>query len=243
MKNNKLIETFKKERVFLPVIHPVTPGTALDSIRTAVDAGADGIFLIDQGMSSSEVLDFTLVVKGLYPDLWIGVNLLDTEPHMVIPRIKDLPIGGIWSDNAGINELSNDHPLALKFQEARKEHSWDGLYFGGVAFKYQRVVPQDRLPMATEKAQEWVDVITTSGQGTGQAAEVDKVQVMRSTGVTHPIGLASGITPENVDTFLPFVDVYLVASGIETAKYSGVLIPERTKALADKIHNFRGTGV
>jgi phosphoribosylanthranilate isomerase len=54
------------------------------------------------------------------------------------------------------------------------------------------------------------------------------------------MALASGISPENVDTFLPYVDAYLVARGIETAKYSGVLVPELTRQLADKIHSYKG---
>ena len=238
MDSSRLFETFGRDKVFLPVIHPVSREVALGSIRTAVEAGADGIFLIDQGMTSGEVLDFVPEVHALYPGLWIGVNLLDTEAHLVVPRVVGLPIGGIWSDDAGINELSDRQVRAELFREARVGHSWDGLYFGGVAFKYQRVVPTEWLPLAAEKAAPWMDVITTSGLGTGLAAEVDKVEAMRSTGVVHPIGLASGITPENVGTFLPHVDAYLVASGIETAKYSGVLVPERTKALADRIHRF-----
>jgi hypothetical protein len=36
----------------------------------------------------------------------------------------------------------------------------------------------------------------------------------------------------------PYVDAYLVASEIETSKYSGILIPERTKSLADRIHEW-----
>ena len=42
------------------------------------------------------------------------------------------------------------------------------LYFGGVAFKYQR--PVDDLAEATTKASRFIDVVTTSGAGTGHAA-------------------------------------------------------------------------
>ena len=38
---------------------------------------------------------------------------------------------------------------------------------------------------------------------------------------------------------LPYVDAYLVASEIETEKYSGILVPERTHLLSQKIHRFR----
>jgi hypothetical protein len=50
--------------------------------------------------------------------------------------------------------------------------------------------------------------------------------------------LASGVSPENVSGFLPYVDAYLVASEIETEKYSGILVPERTRSLADRIHEW-----
>jgi hypothetical protein len=46
------------------------------------------------------------------------------------------------------------------------------------------------------------------------------------------------VTPENVYGLLPYVSAYLVATGIETGLYSGVLIPSRTKILSDKIHRW-----
>ena len=59
---------------------------------------------------------------------------------------------------------------------------------------------------------------------------------MRAGADAHPLALASGVSPENVAGFLPYVDAYLVASEIETAKYSGILVPERTQLLAARIH-------
>ena len=50
--------------------------------------------------------------------------------------------------------------------------------------------------------------------------------------------LASGVTPDNVGDYLPYVDAYLVATGIE--EEFGVLDPARTKALADKVHGWGG---
>ena len=42
----------------------------------------------------------------------------------------------------------------------------------------------------------------------------------------HPFALVSGVSPDNGDRFLPYVDDYLVASEIETVKCSGILVPE-----------------
>jgi len=238
MHASRITEVFGTPKVFLPVIHPITKSIALQSIRVAVEAGADGIFLIDQGMSSSELLAFIPEVHSRYPDLWVGVNLLDTPAPETIGRVLGLPAGGIWSDNAGVDERLDDQEEASLFLSSRLKNKWDGLYFGGVAFKYQRPVHSSMQASAAEKSKPFVDIITTSGSGTGVATDLEKVKTLRSGAGTHPLGLASGITPGNVDEYLPYVDVFLVASGIETARYSGVLVPSKTKELSDRIHSY-----
>lgn len=235
---NAIQRIFHRSRVLLPVIHPVSRPTALASIQIAADAGADGIFLINQGMSTDQVLAFIPEVAWQFAGLWIGVNLLGVPPEDVIERILQLPVGGIWSDNAGIDECGAEQPAGLRFRKARERWGWGGLYFGGVAFKYQMPVSDKLLPDAARKASPWVDVITTSGPGTGIPAPVTKVQALRSGAVAHPMALASGISPENIAGYLPYVDAYLAATEIETWKGSGVLVPERTQALANAIHYF-----
>ncbi len=229
---------FHRTRVFLPVIHPISSHTALQSIETAIDSEADGIFLINQGMSSAQLLDFVLEVHHRFDKLWIGINLLGFHPEDVLLAVAKLPIQGIWSDNAGIDETSESQPAAERFRETRDKCNWKGLYFGGVAFKYQRDIPHFRLPLAANKAVPWMDVTTSSGPGTGDAASIEKVQALRSGAGIHPLAIASGISPENVSQFLPLVDCFLVASEIETIKHSGILVPERTKTLANLIHNW-----
>lgn len=241
-RKTRLETAFGRSRVFLPVIHPVARDTALESIRTAIESEADGIFLINQGMSSSQVLHFIQEVRRRHHDLWIGVNLLGTEPEEVIGLVADLPVGGIWSDNADIDEQSESQPAGERFQQAREKVGWQGLYFGGVAFKYQREVPDALLPAAGRHAVPWMDVVTSSGPGTGYAASVEKARALRSGMGIHPLALASGVSPENVAGFLPYVDAYLVASEIETAKYSGILVPERTKLLSERIHSWNNDG-
>jgi hypothetical protein len=44
---NVLWRVFRRPRVFLPVIHPISAETALVSIQTAVESGTDVVFLIN----------------------------------------------------------------------------------------------------------------------------------------------------------------------------------------------------
>jgi predicted TIM-barrel enzyme len=62
----------------------------------------------------------------------------------------------------------------------------------------------------------YMDAVCTSGPGTGKAADVSKIATMhKAVGSEGAIALASGVTAENVSTYLPYVDAFLVGTGIE----------------------------
>lgn len=227
---SRLADVFGPGPVLLPVVHPATRETALDSIAVATTAGCKGIFLIDQGMTVPEVLQLVLDVRALYPTLWIGVNLLSRRPPAGLAEALDTlgTLDGLWSDNVGVELRRDEQPEANAFVAVRRLRAWTGLYFGGTAFKYQAEVAAEDLAKTAALAAQYLDVICTSGPGTGMAADVAKVRAMRS-GTDAPIALASGVTPDNVRDYLPYVDAYLVGTGIE--KSFGVLDPARVEAL------------
>lgn len=216
---NRIEEVFGTPCVLLPVIHPIGHGEAMASVETAVKAGCKGIFLINQGMDEDEVLALVMTVRGRYPSLWVGVNLLGVPPAEVLRRglaACNGRLDGIWTDNASIDEDASEQPAAQAFADARARVGWDGLYFGGVAFKYQREVQADSLGRAATAALPFVDVVCTSGPGTGKEADVGKVAAMRQAiGQNGAIALASGVTAENVAGYVQYVDAYLVGTGIE----------------------------
>jgi predicted TIM-barrel enzyme len=121
-------------------------------------------------------------------------------------------VNGLWVDNARINELSVSQPDADEIAIARKASGWKGLYFGGVAFKYQRHVSD--LSASAKIASRYMDVVTTSGPGTGLAANREKIVAMKQAMDDCPLAVASGITPENVSDYLEVADCFLVATGI-----------------------------
>ena len=196
--NDLLIERFGKPRVFLPVIHLPDGGRlGMAAVEVALQAGApgaDGVFLINQGTTTENIVESLVPAlrREFGADLWIGVNPLGTQVEEFLPRSDVTPehrIDGVWSDDAGVDAMHEEWYQHSKkaYLEARRETGWKGLYFGGTAFKTQ---------------------------------------------------LASGVTPENVDGFLPYVEAFLVATGIE--RDFGVLDPVRTRDLAEKIHGFGG---
>jgi predicted TIM-barrel enzyme len=235
---NRVVEVFKRPRVLLPVVHPVSRDRALAAVDVAVEAGADGVFLIDQGLNEREVVALIGEVYRRHPSLWVGVNLLSRTPAdaLAFALAGVGRIDGIWSDNAGIDERTAQQPRAQEFVETRRRLGWQGLYFGGVAFKYQREVPHAALGTVTARAAAYVDVVCTSGVGTGHAADPAKPRAMREGAPSVALALASGVTTANASEYLPYVDAYLVGTGIE--RELGVLDPDETKRLATAIHAF-----
>jgi len=237
---NRIREVFGVARVVLPVVHPVSFADAMASVDVAHAAGVKGVFTINQGMSSAEVLQLVLAIRQKYPSLWVGVNLLGHSPAEMLADglvACEGRIDGLWSDNAHVDERAEQQPRAAEFVAARRD--WKGLYFGGVAFKYQREVADADLGRATKLASSFMDVVCTSGLGTGHAADANKVIAMRN-GVSADvaIALASGVTAENVHEYLPYVDAYLVGTGIEARL--GVLDPNKLGALVAAVARYQG---
>ena len=88
------------------------------------------------------------------------------------------------------------------------------MYFGGTAFKKQREVDPADYAKSASIACQWMDVVTTSGIATGHSADLGKIETFRKACGETPLALASGITPENVGDYAPYVDCVLVSTGI-----------------------------
>ena len=224
---NLLKDHFPKSvHVVLPVIHVESLNQSLRNAAIARTAGCDGVFLIDHFISRRELLQIARSVRAEFPDWWIGVNCLGVEPEAVVAEVEP-DISGIWVDNAKIDEHSTMQPAVELFLQAREKRKWNGLYFGGVAFKYQRPVAD--LETAARLAAQFIDVVTTSGPGTGKSASLEKIATMKRGLGDAPLAIASGITPENVSDYLDLATCFLVATGISSS--FSELDPIRVKAL------------
>lgn len=222
---------FPRRNTLFIVIHVEDESQALRNTHIAHAAGADGVFLINHRIPASSLLTCYTHVKRLCPDLWIGLNCLDLSPPEMLEILPN-NIDGLWVDNAGIYEENAD-PVATArhFAKLRSKRGQHGVYFGGVAFKYQG--PTRDPARVAKLAVPFVDVVTTSGDGTGIAANVEKIRLMKKAIGDHPLAIASGITPENVTRYMPYADCFLVATGVSDSHTE--LDPVRVRKLAQII--------
>lgn len=215
----------------MPVIHVLNAEQMLGNISVAKYNGADGVFLVNHGcITFQQLLGFYAEAVETYPDFWIGLNCLDLPSHEVFGNVPGT-VHGIWADNGGI--CDTDVGYAKLVYRSRRRSSFTGMYFGGVAFKGYRV---EDPKTAAKRAANYMDIVTTSGPRTGQAASREKIISMKEAIGDKSLAIASGVTVDNVQDFLPYVDYFLVATGISSSFHE--LDPVKVFNLAKAIHEY-----
>lgn len=219
--------------VVLPVIHVLDTPRTLRNVAVALGEGAPGVFLINHDFGVPPFLDIIRDLRARLPSLWLGVNFLAVTGQRAFPQLAALEAEGCrvdayWADDARIDERTPEQPEAVQIAEARR--GWQGLYFGGTAFKKQRPVPEDDYATAARLARDWMDVVTTSGVATGEEADDSKVETFRAAIGAAPLALASGITPENAARYRD-VDCFMVATGINQPGNFYDIDPQRLRRL------------
>ena len=221
--------------VVLPVIHVLDTAQTVENVRILIGEGAAGCFLINHDFEVEPFLPIIREVRSAFPTLWLGLNFLAVIGKDAFPVLGDLEregcaIDAYWADDARIDETGEDPAEAAEIAKVRMTSGWDGLYFGGTAFKKQRPVDPAKWQSAAREAVGYMDVVTTSGVATGEEADLTKIRDFRSGIEEAPMALASGITPENARSYAD-VDAFMVATGINKAGDFYNIDPARLAAL------------
>lgn len=206
--------------VVLPVIHVLDSNRTRKNVEILLEAGAQGCFLINHDFEPEKFLPIIRDTRAAFPSLWMAVNFLAVTGEQAFPILGQLQAEGCqvdayWADDACIDE-DGANVEAKTIAATREASGWDGLYFGGTAFKKQREVDPSRYGDAAREACPFMDVITTSGVATGQEADLGKIETFRAAVGDRPMALASGISPENAHAYSD-VDCFMVATGINEA--------------------------
>ena len=228
------MQHFARFPVLLVVVHAYDYQQVARNVAFALENGADGVFLIAGKMNWETLGDCYEWLRPQFPDAWIGLNFLDLEPEVAFQKVPQ-GVDGLWADNAGAGDARRGDFYAERVEPFRDDRP-ELLYFGGAAFKYQPGVAD--VAQAARAALPFVDVVTTSGEGTGQAPDVEKIRAMKAAIGEVPLAIASGITPENVGDYLKICDAFLVATGISSSVRE--LDAARVKLLAEFIARARG---
>lgn len=205
------------ESKLLAVIHHLDANTSIEQAKLALNNGAAGVFLISHHVQDDELYEPAMVIKGLFPESLVGLNLLSSPPLKALEIVSSLNLDMVWCDAPGITSTKvNDEAYAIRDYLINQPSP--PLFFGSVAFKYQ--VHEPAPDIAALLAHGLSMLPTTSGKGTGTAPDLEKIASMKkSIGHKACLAVASGMTSENVSSFLPYVHYLLVSTGISKDAY------------------------
>lgn len=220
-----------------PVIHVRDTVQVCENAAIARQAGCTGVLLVamDGCNENSDHAAARLIRNPLHPDFKVGVNYLGKRPTAALRHAMAHGYDALWMDeqlfSAGGCSLEGQSFLRV-WQRAAAPPK----VFAAVAFKGQ---PHDPRPGESAYALGECGIIpTTSGPGTGMMATIEKVAECRPIGSPWPLALASGVTPENMHQYIPFVTHILVNTGI--SKDFHTFDPERLAALMDAVEAHGG---
>ncbi len=223
-----------RNHVFLPVIYASDEKQALQNVEIAREADADGVFLLNHGIGHQRLMRITKQVIAIHPDLFVGVNCLDLRPQDVICRLPD-GVEGVWANNPPTPDGLNDSATAIR--QARQTTGWDGLLFAPIT----AAVAGGGTPASSTliAAMHYVDVPTIVGNGSGlQKAPQVCWDVRRVLG-DRPLGIASSIDSDSIDTLLPCANCVMTAACVNNLLEQ--MDSCQARQLATKTHACRET--
>lgn len=197
-----------------PVIHFKDVATTLDQVALCQECGSDGVFLISHHRDDDGVLLAADRAKKECPDLLVGINLLSTPTKVACELARDRGYDMVWADNMGVSSIGlnslGDYLSIFALENPSIK------LFASVAFKYQDTDPDPSSAAKNAISSGFFPV--TSGPATGVAPLINKIASM-SVSTGGELGIASGMTIENVSSFSPYLSAILVSTGISLDEY------------------------
>ncbi|MFC0313707.1 hypothetical protein ACFQNE_07135 [Gordonia phosphorivorans] len=222
-----------------PVVHLSDFDNGLEQAEIALAANADGVYLIDHSGRTDRLVAVANALTTRAPGAFIGVNLLGYSAAGAATYLVDAITSGLLSrapNGLWIDDVSpTDSAMAIKRANATLATTQ---ILGGIAFKYTPTFTEEPTAAAAEvvRLRDEVDVVTTSGAGTGTPPTPAKISAMAAAAGRRPLAVTSGLAAENLADYADAIDQVLVASSVETAPYSGIFDTPRLTAMIAAAH-------
>lgn len=226
-----------KEKTILPVLSCYSFEQFIKNIELMYELYVNnyigGIWITS---SNSDVKIITQTLKWCldkFPSLWIGVNLVGESIIKVLEFIFENNPNGLWIDKSYINDKTYQNIPEIIIDQFNKAN-WNGLYFGGTFFKY--VSQEGDFNKILENSIKYMDIVTTSGDGTGIEIEKNKIiEINKVCSSKIKIAIASGITENNIYELSKYSDIFIVGTSLYDGNFN--IIPNKVISLYKKMKN------
>ncbi len=192
---------------------------ARQDIQASIEGGADGVVLINEWCSLKELETVLQTVRPEFSNIKMGVNYLgdDNEPYGFKDSFRlarEYGLQMVWTDFSGVDQINEKPDIDLhKIQNERPENVF---YCSGVHMKYSTLRNSKKtIQESALQAMGWVDGIIVTGPKTGVATDPAVVMKAREVIGSYPLGVASGVSPQNIHMIRDQIDFCLVASSLQ----------------------------
>jgi hypothetical protein len=180
-----------------------------------------GIWITSSNNNYDVICDTIILVKEMYPTFWVGINLVGENIITVLKFINKYKPDGIWNDNSYITDKDYQNIPELIIDQFKK-YNWNGLYFGGTLFKY--ITYEGDINKILENSYKYMDVVTTSGDGTGIEINNEKlINVYNLVAKNSLIAVASGISSTNIKKISKYCNIFLVGTSVTDQDYNVIV--------------------
>ncbi|MFO0723296.1 MAG: BtpA/SgcQ family protein [Myxococcota bacterium] len=201
---------------------------ALANADAVVEGGGDMIVLINSRTEMPLYERVIAAVRQKYPEFPIGISALSygisnlTEGFRLAKKFsaqmvwcETVPDEKMeYEDDDGSYKPAEVIPLALALQTQKNERP-EAIHAAGVHMKYTRPLDGKTFEEAMAAALGKVDAINVTGPKTGVRADVERIQSARKVAGDYPMGLASGVSTENVGEIIDLIDYAIVGTSLK----------------------------
>jgi len=170
----------------------------------------------------------TNAVRARYPDFPLAISALDYGPNNLSEGFrlaKKFNAQIVWcevapgepfeyeaDDGKYVKGTTTERNFALKLQKDTRPAA---MHVAGVHMKYTRPLNDLSLSDAVKQALGSIDGINVTGPKTGVRADLERIKKAHQAAAGYPLGLASGVSAENIAPVLPFIDYAIVGTSLK----------------------------
>jgi predicted TIM-barrel enzyme len=220
----------------------------LASCRAVVEGGADMIILINARAEMPLYERVITAVRREHPQFPLGLSALAYGPSNLVEGFrlaKQFAAEMVWLETVPDEAIDYEEdegryvpadviPHALAYDTQRRDRP-EAVLTGGVHMKYTRPRDGRSFVEALRSARGKVDGVNITGPATGVLADVEHIRVARAELGDYPLGLASGVSVDNVERVLGLIDYAIVGTSLKSADDPLRTDAARVRALRQKM--------
>lgn len=194
---------------------------AISDVDASLEGGADAVILINEWSNLTELENTLAHVRRRFPMVPLGVNFLgdehDSYGYIHSFRLaKEYNLAVVWTDFSGVDLIQEKPPVNLHDIEQARASAPGTFYCSGVHMKYSTLLDASKtIEQSALQAMGWVDGVIVTGPKTGVSCDPRVVARARGVLGNYPLGVASGVSAENVGEIGQHLDFFLVASSLQ----------------------------